>query len=150
MASPAVTCQGCIENQPNQLAHMEEGGCLYVPEEPYDVEEEIAQEVSHTELIYTKMVEYIGKDVYNHRDIRPVYSHHCPTDSCGIHAHYTIEDIKQVLEEFPPETRPNIAVKNGKRGKWWLKRCPEERIQEEQAHCTNPNAHNCRMYVFTY
>ena len=46
MASPAVTCQGCIENQPNQLAHMEEGGCLYVPEEPYDVEEEIAQEVA--------------------------------------------------------------------------------------------------------
>lgn len=25
----STTCQGCIENQPNQLAHMEEGGCLY-------------------------------------------------------------------------------------------------------------------------
>lgn len=22
------TCQGCLNNQPNQLAHMEEGGCL--------------------------------------------------------------------------------------------------------------------------
>jgi len=22
------TCQGCLTNQPNQLAHMEEGGCL--------------------------------------------------------------------------------------------------------------------------
>lgn len=22
------TCKGCIENQPNQLAHMEVGGCL--------------------------------------------------------------------------------------------------------------------------
>lgn len=23
-----TTCQGCLTNQPNQLAHMEEGGCL--------------------------------------------------------------------------------------------------------------------------
>lgn len=24
-----LTCQGCIENQQNQLAHMDYGGCLY-------------------------------------------------------------------------------------------------------------------------
>ena len=24
-----VTCVGCLENQPNQLAHMDYGGCLY-------------------------------------------------------------------------------------------------------------------------
>jgi hypothetical protein len=24
------TCIGCLENQPNQLAHMDEGGCLYI------------------------------------------------------------------------------------------------------------------------
>ena len=24
-----TTCQGCLEDQPNQLAHMECGGCLY-------------------------------------------------------------------------------------------------------------------------
>jgi hypothetical protein len=23
-----IKCQGCIEDQPNQLAHMDEGGCL--------------------------------------------------------------------------------------------------------------------------
>lgn len=23
------TCLGCLENQPNQLAHMDTGGCLY-------------------------------------------------------------------------------------------------------------------------
>lgn len=23
-----ITCQGCLTNQPNQLAHMDEGGCL--------------------------------------------------------------------------------------------------------------------------
>jgi hypothetical protein len=23
-----TTCLGCLENQPNQLAHMDEGGCL--------------------------------------------------------------------------------------------------------------------------
>ena len=23
-------CQGCIEDQPNQMAHMEPGGCLYI------------------------------------------------------------------------------------------------------------------------
>nr|QDY51745.1 hypothetical protein 1_130 [Mimiviridae sp. ChoanoV1] len=23
-------CQGCVENQPNQEAHMDYGGCLYV------------------------------------------------------------------------------------------------------------------------
>ncbi len=25
------SCQGCREDQPNQLAHMDEGGCLYIP-----------------------------------------------------------------------------------------------------------------------
>lgn len=28
-SSQEVTCIGCIENQPNQLAHMNFGGCLY-------------------------------------------------------------------------------------------------------------------------
>lgn len=26
--SKTTTCKGCIENQPNQLAHMDFGGCL--------------------------------------------------------------------------------------------------------------------------
>jgi hypothetical protein len=26
-----ITCQGCLEDQPNQLAHMDYGGCLYTP-----------------------------------------------------------------------------------------------------------------------
>lgn len=25
----SVTCIGCLEEQPNQLAHMEYGGCMY-------------------------------------------------------------------------------------------------------------------------
>lgn len=25
-----ITCWGCLEDQPNQLAHMDPGGCLYV------------------------------------------------------------------------------------------------------------------------
>ena len=25
---PDMSCQGCIENQPNQVAHMDAGGCL--------------------------------------------------------------------------------------------------------------------------
>lgn len=24
-----ITCVGCVENQPNQLAHMDIGGCMY-------------------------------------------------------------------------------------------------------------------------
>ncbi len=28
-----ITCQGCLENQPNQQAHMDFGGCLYLDEE---------------------------------------------------------------------------------------------------------------------
>ena len=28
-----ITCQGCLENQPNQQAHMDFGGCLYLHEE---------------------------------------------------------------------------------------------------------------------
>ena len=26
---PPITCMGCLENQPNQMAHMDYGGCLY-------------------------------------------------------------------------------------------------------------------------
>lgn len=27
---PVITCWGCLENQPNQMAHMDYGGCLYL------------------------------------------------------------------------------------------------------------------------
>lgn len=30
-ANRNFTCQGCMDDQPNQLAHMEPGGCLYTP-----------------------------------------------------------------------------------------------------------------------
>jgi hypothetical protein len=29
LVSQYVTCQGCVENQPNQLAHCDFGGCMY-------------------------------------------------------------------------------------------------------------------------
>ena len=35
--SKQLSCQGCLEDQPNQLAHMDPGGCLY-PESVSDVE----------------------------------------------------------------------------------------------------------------
>ncbi len=34
--SPKVDCWGCRENQPNQLAHMNVGGCLYQEEEEFE------------------------------------------------------------------------------------------------------------------
>jgi hypothetical protein len=42
LTSPLTTCQGCVENQPNQLAHMDEGGCLYIPpsQDDYYIEPE--------------------------------------------------------------------------------------------------------------
>jgi len=27
-----ITCIGCLEDQPNQMAHMDVGGCLYINE----------------------------------------------------------------------------------------------------------------------
>lgn len=29
LSSSSVTCIGCLEEQPNQLAHMDYGGCMY-------------------------------------------------------------------------------------------------------------------------
>jgi len=29
LVSQYITCQGCLENQPNQLAHCDFGGCMY-------------------------------------------------------------------------------------------------------------------------
>jgi hypothetical protein len=46
------TCQGCREDQPNQLAHMEPGGCLY---EEY-VEKENDEECIVPELIKRRIV----------------------------------------------------------------------------------------------
>ena len=34
------TCAGCIAGEPNQLAHMDPGGCLYSPEEYEDIDED--------------------------------------------------------------------------------------------------------------
>ena len=40
MKSPEEpTCMGCITGEPNQLAHMDPGGCLYSPEEYEDIDE---------------------------------------------------------------------------------------------------------------
>jgi hypothetical protein len=39
------SCQACLEEQPNQLAHMDFGGCMY----PYDQEENHAQQEDHEE-----------------------------------------------------------------------------------------------------
>jgi hypothetical protein len=33
------TCSGCLTQQPNQLCHMEPGGCLYTPPEEDDPDE---------------------------------------------------------------------------------------------------------------
>ena len=33
-----ITCTGCLENQPNQLAHMYQGGCLSTDEYMADIE----------------------------------------------------------------------------------------------------------------
>jgi hypothetical protein len=33
VAEPEQTCWGCRENQPNQLAHVDPGGCLYTPDD---------------------------------------------------------------------------------------------------------------------
>ena len=29
LKNPIVTCVGCLDDQPNQQAHMDEGGCMY-------------------------------------------------------------------------------------------------------------------------
>ena len=36
--NPPTTCWGCQQEQPNQLAHMDKGGCLYNPEDDSDNE----------------------------------------------------------------------------------------------------------------
>ena len=38
---PITTCIGCIQGQPNQLAHMDPGGCLYTEEDMDDVREQL-------------------------------------------------------------------------------------------------------------
>ena len=43
-----ITCLGCIEDQPNQLAHMDPGGCLYI-ESDDDDEEESEQKKTKTD-----------------------------------------------------------------------------------------------------
>ena len=35
---PETSCWGCREEQPNQLAHMDRGGCLYNPDDHSDQE----------------------------------------------------------------------------------------------------------------
>ena len=39
-----TTCWGCIENQPNQFAHMEIGGCLYIISPEEDTKEKDTKE----------------------------------------------------------------------------------------------------------
>ena len=45
-------CIGCLENQPNQLAHMDPGGCLYdESEEEHDWGEDVARPLPPPQLI---------------------------------------------------------------------------------------------------
>ena len=36
LSEVVISCQGCIEDQPGQMAHMGIGGCLYVREDIHD------------------------------------------------------------------------------------------------------------------
>ena len=44
-----VTCMGCVDYQPNQLAHMFPGGCLYMDEELEQVEPNPQQKIGEAQ-----------------------------------------------------------------------------------------------------
>ena len=64
------TCQGCIEGQPNQEAHMNWGGCLSIYDERTEVEqEEPAEDYESDGYCSTTSYETDGENATNSRTV---------------------------------------------------------------------------------
>ena len=44
LSEVVITCRGCLEDQPGQMAHMDIGGCLYVGPDINDDEQDYEQD----------------------------------------------------------------------------------------------------------
>ena len=62
MSSDITTCTGCMEMCPNQLAHMDIGGCLYVADE-YDSEKTLVYVSSDDEKVKDDTLDNKKKDI---------------------------------------------------------------------------------------
>lgn len=95
----STTCQGCIENQPNQLAHMEEGGCLYWnPSEDIYIDSDCESVPSVGEEA-CEAEEVIAVDAIEDTDPSNLYSIETEFDTT-----YSREDIFNIFQTGTPHT----------------------------------------------
>ena len=70
----AITCRGCLENQPGQMAHMDIGGCLYDGPDIDDDEYEYEYEYEYQdEYENDENLEDDYQDEYDHINSDKIY-----------------------------------------------------------------------------
>ena len=69
----------------------------------------------------------------------------------GIDATYTLDMVKAIAYRMPE--KPNIIVKAGKNAKWYIKKCPTDKIFIQIEKLRNStlggNMHRCTLYVLS-
>ena len=68
------TCPGCIDDQPNQLAHMVEGGCLYHPSEDEEVQSPEPEQIISDEVTSVTFSISRGREItftFNGHQVQP-------------------------------------------------------------------------------
>ena len=87
--STKKTCQGCLEDQPNQLAHMDPGGCLYTEFVP-DVEKPV-----QTTRIFLKRIESTCEGCRDHDSNELA---HMEPGGCLRRPRYSTDDYDDYVE----------------------------------------------------
>lgn len=89
-----------------------------------------------------------GVDVgWHESNIEPINREGCVGKS-GINASYTFD---MILEIAYKNNKPNIIIKNGKKGKWYLKNCPKEQIEDKiKKQKKFRKTKHCEMYIIDW
>ena len=99
--STKKTCQGCLEDQPNQLAHMDPGGCLY-EEYVSDVEKPV-----QTTRIVLKRIESTCEGCRDHDSNELA---HMEPGGCLRRPRYSTDDYDDYVEYEEPVKKSSEKI----------------------------------------
>ena len=139
---PSLSCFGCLHNQPNQLAHMDFGGCLYIddlvaftaPEQPQKQQ----HQKQNTHLYFDVDGNEISRDEFLIQNSEP-WKLRLPI---GIQIQ-TLEELRNLLQAFCSiyefsSTPPSLGLSSAKK---------EEILGHPLVRLDSELSYNIRMFL---
>lgn len=97
----------------------------------------------------TRMEKRIGSDVgFHESNLRPKNGEGCVGKS-GLDKNLSFQEILEIV--YKMDEKPNVIIKSGPRGKWYLKRCPMNLIDIEiEKQRSWRDISRCTMWIIVW